>query len=89
MQLKSVDIRCAYDSDYRAKPRPSVQRPDPITEVFLNDQRNYCVHDSNVHSGIMRALEAIHVTKSSKKPIVDVGTGQSRLDGLQREHGIS
>jgi hypothetical protein len=78
-----------YDSDYQAEPRSSVQRPDPIAEVFLNDQRNDSVHNSNVHGGVMRTLEAFHVAKSGKKPIVDVRPSQRSLDSLQCEHEIS
>ncbi len=91
MYLNNVgEVRRTYDSDDHAEPqRPSVQRPDSIAKVFLDDERNYCVGDSNINGSVMRTLEAFHIAKSSKKPIVDVGPGQRRLDSLECEHKIS
>ncbi len=83
-------VRNTYNSDDPTDPRrPSVHYPNPITEASLNDERNNCSHDGNVYGGEMGIPEALHVAKSSNKPIVDIGPSQRSLNGLQYEDEIS
>ena len=70
-------------SDDTTEPQQtSVQHPNPITEISLNDERRNCGHYGDVYGGEMGILKALHIAKSGNKPIVEVGPSQSRLDGL-------
>ena len=63
-----------YDSNDETEPRqPSVQRPDPIAEIFLNDQRDDRMYYRDVNRRKMRLLELFLISESLYKPIVEVG----------------
>lgn len=67
-------VRYTYGSDDTTEPQQlSVQHPNPITEVSLNDRRSDCEHYGNVYGGEMGILETLHIAKSGNKPIVEVG----------------
>ena len=76
--------KATYDSDDATEPRqPFVQRPNPIAEIFLNDQRNNRMHYRNVNRSKVGVLELFHISKSLDEPIVDVGPRQGRLSSFQ------
>ncbi len=85
-------VRNTYDSDNPTDPRrqPPVHKyPNPITEVSLHDERNNSSHDGSVYRGKMGIPEALHVAKSSNKPIIDISPSQRSLNGLQHENEVS
>jgi hypothetical protein len=87
---KAGTVVYTYDSNDPTDPRrPLVQHPNPITKVSLNDERNNCGNDGNVYGTVMGFPEAVHIAKSCNKPIVDIGSSQRGLNGLQQEDKIS
>lgn len=83
-------IRYTDHGDDATKPHQlSVQHPNSIAEVCLNDERRDCRHYGNVNGGKMGILEARRIAESGNKPKVEVGPSQGRLDGLQYKEEIS
>jgi hypothetical protein len=86
----TIVIRYTDEADDTTEPQQlSVQHPNSIAEVCLNDERRDCRHYRNINGGEMGILEALHIAESGNKPKVEVGPSQGCLDGLQYEEEIS
>ncbi|SRR6266404_265161 len=83
--------RYAYGCDDPAKPRrseSSVQHPNPIREVALNEERGDREHDAKVDGVVVEMRELLWIAIPLNKPVVDIAPGEHSLRGLQKEDKI-
>ena len=77
------------DNDNAEPPKAFAQRPNTIAEGHLDDKRDKCIHCRDVNWRKPRLLESFEVSKSNDKPVIDIGTSQSRLNSFQKKDEIN